>query len=363
VWLTGKRDSDQPSPLARDGSGVRATAEFSEEAQGPLALARLSERRGQTEQAEQLYEKLTERFPDHPLPYHRLGVMRAKAGRWDEAETHFQRALELNPADPELLADTGYFYYLRSQPQRAEQLLRGALEIEPNHVKSCNNLALLLGEQGRDEECLALFRRIGSEANVQANMGFIYTQRGELEKARASYSRALTLDDSLRPAAEALLQLAKFAPPQTQSAEAMSEDGASEPEGSRLVFVLERKADSGVSEAEGVKLASAEVAVASLSDTGASSEPATRGEELQSPRQEYREPARLAPQPSPPDSLPQGWQPPLPMTPGGGTFNYCRPAGAQLPMGAVPGAVMPQPPVGNLTPGPVTVHALPNQGG
>jgi DNA-binding SARP family transcriptional activator len=67
---------------------------------------------------------------------------------------------------------------------------------------------MVLGEQGRDEESLAMFRRVGTEAQAKANLAFVYTQRGDVDQAVESYSEALTLDAKMRPAAQALVQLA-----------------------------------------------------------------------------------------------------------------------------------------------------------
>ncbi len=55
-----------------------------------------------------------------------------------------------------------------------------------------------------------MFRRTGTEAEAYANMAFVYAQRGDLEKAKASYSRALDLDQKMKPAAEALVQIAQY---------------------------------------------------------------------------------------------------------------------------------------------------------
>ena len=196
------------------GAEARPTSDKSDDdgPKGPLALARLNERRGQMAQAERLYQSAIERFPDDPLPYHRLGVMSTRTGKLDDAEGFFRRALELAPSDPELLTDAGYFYYLCGNPAQAEQMLRNALRLEPGNARCSNNLALLLGEQGRDDECFALFRRTGTEAEAYSNMAFVYTQRSELERAVATYSHALTLDNTMRPAAEALVHLAKYVP-------------------------------------------------------------------------------------------------------------------------------------------------------
>jgi Flp pilus assembly protein TadD len=173
-----------------------------------LTLGRLSERQGQVEQAEGLFRKVIEIAPKHPVAYQRLAIIRAKAGNFAEAEQFFSTAYRLAPRDAKLVTDIGYFYYLSSKPGRAEQFLRYALELDRNNQAAYNNLALVLGEQGRDEEAKSLFQQAGTEAQATANMAFLYAQRGQLDMASHTYSRALTLDSTMRPAAEALLKIA-----------------------------------------------------------------------------------------------------------------------------------------------------------
>jgi Tfp pilus assembly protein PilF len=184
----------------------------------PVALARLSERRGQTEQAERLYLEIIKKSPNNPAPYHRLAVLYAKRGKVKEAEENFSRALALKPDDPELLSDAGYFYYLASRPKEAEQSLRRALEIDPGNRKYCTNLALVVGEQGRREEAYTLFRRAGgAETQATANLAFVLAQRGEYQEALNLYHRVLTEDTSMRVAADALIELSKFTPDKPRS--------------------------------------------------------------------------------------------------------------------------------------------------
>jgi Tfp pilus assembly protein PilF len=179
---------------------------------GPLALARLSERHGETEQAERFYQAMIKKSPQNPTPYHRLGAIRAKEGNFQAADEYFTQALQLDPTNAVLLSDAGYLYYLQNRPAEAEAILRQALEIKPSDPTICNNLAMLLGEQGRCREALTMFKRAGTEAQAYANLAFVYVQQGEFDKAEKGYSRALTLDRNLRPAAEALTQLARYEP-------------------------------------------------------------------------------------------------------------------------------------------------------
>src|SRR5690606_6103389 len=98
---------------------------------------------------------------------------------------------------------------LQDRLDEAEERLRQALELSPTSRTARTNLALVLGEQGRFGECLNEFRRVGTEAQAHANLAYVYAMLGELEQAEQEYHRALALDPTLLPAADALSQLAE----------------------------------------------------------------------------------------------------------------------------------------------------------
>lgn len=172
-----------------------------------LSMAMLSERRGQEEQARHLYEELIRREPNNPTPYWRLGVMAGRAGKTRDAEKYLAKAASLLPNDAELACDLGYIYYLDHRLEMAEKTLRAALEINPDHARASNNLALVLCDQEKDQEAFELFRKVNGPARAYANLGYAYAQRGEIDKAKAAYTRALEIDSSLRPAVDAMVQL------------------------------------------------------------------------------------------------------------------------------------------------------------
>lgn len=178
--------------------------------EGPLALARLAEQRGKTIEAERLFRSILEKSPQNRTAIHRLAVIEAKKGRFQEAEKYFDQALTFDPDNAEILCDAGYCQFLQHRLGQAEALYRRALEVDSANESATNNLAMLLGEKGDDRAALALFRQMGTEAKAQTNMGFVYSRRGEIAKAKAAYSQALTLDPKSMVAAEALVQLAQF---------------------------------------------------------------------------------------------------------------------------------------------------------
>jgi Flp pilus assembly protein TadD len=204
------------SKIAGWGS-TTAAAEVSEPAADsknvkpdPYTVARLCERRGQPAQAESLYKTAIERYPNKVGPYHRLGVMRAQQRRFREADEYFAKALAIAPNDPVLLGDAGYCQYLQHNLDQAEQLLRRAVDANPRDPLNGNNLAIVLAEKGAYDEALVVFKRVGSESQAYANLAFIYSQQGHVDRAKANYNHALTLDPKMRPAAEALTQLSKY---------------------------------------------------------------------------------------------------------------------------------------------------------
>jgi Flp pilus assembly protein TadD len=172
-----------------------------------FALARLCERRGENDDAAQIYNTLLEKIPNDPRPHHRLGVLAVQAGNFAKAEECFGKSQSLAPPTPELLSDIGYCYYLQHRLPEAEGALREALRLQPTHSAATNNLALVLGRQGRFQESMELFKRTGNEAEAYANLAYVLAQNGQLAQAKEMYLRALTLDNRMRAAAQAMLQV------------------------------------------------------------------------------------------------------------------------------------------------------------
>ncbi len=173
------------------------------------AIARLTERRGQIEQAASMYEAILAKEPNNPMPYHRLAVIAAQRKQWSDSERLFRKAYTMARPSSELLSDMGYLYYLRSQLDEARQLSQRALQLDPKNATAHNNLGLVYGEQGLYAESLAAFKRAVPTAEAHANLAFVLAQAGQSEQALAHYSQSLTLDDGLRPSARAMLQLAE----------------------------------------------------------------------------------------------------------------------------------------------------------
>lgn len=174
-----------------------------------VAMARIYERQGGSEKAREIYSRVIRENPNHGEAYHRLAILAAKKGDYQQAENLFRQAYTLAPRDVRLLNDIGYTYYIQHRFNQAEMALREALALDPTNERVQVNLGLALGQQGRFDQSLEMFRRAGSQGEALANLAFVHAQRGHHGKAEQLYSQALSIDSELKPAAEALVQLAR----------------------------------------------------------------------------------------------------------------------------------------------------------
>jgi len=172
-----------------------------------MALARLNERRGQTDIAKKMYERELEANPRNATAHHRLAVIAAQEERWDASNEHFRIARELAPNNADLLSDLGYALYLQHRLSEAESCLKTAVQIDPRNAAAQNNLGIVLGVQGRFEESLAVFKRTGTAAEAYNNLAYVHAQLGDIDQALANLHQALSLDSNLRTAAVAMMQL------------------------------------------------------------------------------------------------------------------------------------------------------------
>ncbi len=190
--------------------GERRDVNADEQLRSHFAVARLAEKRGEYEKAKSMYQSLLKRQHEQQPIIHRLGVIAAREGRFEDANQLFDSALRSGPANPEILTDQGYCYYIQGDLPAAERSLRDAVAMQPRHPRANNNLAVVVGLQGRFDESLSLFRRISDLPEAYANLAYVYTQRGMLDEAFETYNKALTMDNSLEVAAEAWLQVAEL---------------------------------------------------------------------------------------------------------------------------------------------------------
>ncbi|HEY2568031.1 MAG TPA: tetratricopeptide repeat protein [Candidatus Udaeobacter sp.] len=99
------------------------------------------------------YEEARKRLPNSALVYEYRGFVLRRLGRWQEAETSYKKAIELDPLDVQLLRSVGneFYLYLRRFDDALASIDR-ALQVAPQGAGEHANKAAVLQAAGRIDE-------------------------------------------------------------------------------------------------------------------------------------------------------------------------------------------------------------------
>ncbi len=101
------------------------------------------------------------------------GAVADQLGDQPMAQRFYEEALKIVPGEPSVLSNLGLSYALAKRLPEAEQALRQASDHPRADARVRQNLALVLGLQGKFNEAEGVFRRDMAPTEVAANLGFL----------------------------------------------------------------------------------------------------------------------------------------------------------------------------------------------
>jgi Flp pilus assembly protein TadD len=101
------------------------------------------------------------------------GTLRAKQGKHAEAQQYYLAALQLQPDAVSVINNLALSYALDNKVDRAEELLRKAVETGHEDKRVRQNLALVLGLEGKYTEARQLAAVDLPEADAKSNMAYL----------------------------------------------------------------------------------------------------------------------------------------------------------------------------------------------
>jgi Flp pilus assembly protein TadD len=113
------------------------------------------------------------------------GAVLDQMGRHAEAQRHYSTALKIVPDEASVLSNLGLSYALTKDLKRAEFTLRRALAQGNSDPKVRQNLALVVGLQGRFPEAETIARADLPQEEATANVSYLrqmLSQQGDLKK-------------------------------------------------------------------------------------------------------------------------------------------------------------------------------------
>jgi Flp pilus assembly protein TadD len=101
-----------------------------------------------------------------------MGVALEQSQRPDEALVAYNQALKLSPNNPAVLSNLALYYATRNDPAQAETLLRLAVKQPTATIQERQNLALVLGLEGKVAESEHLMRQDLPPEAADANLAY-----------------------------------------------------------------------------------------------------------------------------------------------------------------------------------------------
>ena len=149
--------------------------------------------------AEKIYQKLTDEYPDNHFALSNLAVTQIHAGKLTAAQVALERALRLSPGDVFASVNISNVYCRQGRFDEAVEVLKEVIKKDPRNAVAHNYLAIALGKQGNAKEAEEYFQRSilldQNYSNAHFNLAVMYanTEPPSLEMARKHYDLAKSL--------------------------------------------------------------------------------------------------------------------------------------------------------------------------
>jgi TolB-like protein/Tfp pilus assembly protein PilF len=110
------------------------------------------------------YEEGNKRAPNNAFVYQYMAYVERRLGRWNDADAHYKKAVELDPQNLQLFVSYGgEFLNLLRRFADAHAALDRALQISPNDINALANKANAYQTEGRLPEAAATLARIPAD--------------------------------------------------------------------------------------------------------------------------------------------------------------------------------------------------------
>ncbi len=140
--------------------------------------------------------KIKEQFLD-AYSFLRAGMANERTGNYPDAVKAYERGLEEEPNNVELLNALGFALFQQGESNKAISALEKAIRIDPKHSKAHNNMALASIDLGEFEMAEAHYREslaIEPQPSIYNDLGFVLERQGMSFEAVDMYRKSLELD-------------------------------------------------------------------------------------------------------------------------------------------------------------------------
>jgi len=132
-----------------------------------------------------------------------LGTIYEEQKKRNEAIEEFKATLRLNPEYIDALNSLSYLYAEESiNLEEAEEMVKKALNYDPNNGAYIDTLGWIYFKQGRHEEAVQELERAAhflADPVIYEHLGDVYLKQGNIIKARENWQESLKIDSEESP--------------------------------------------------------------------------------------------------------------------------------------------------------------------
>jgi tetratricopeptide (TPR) repeat protein/predicted Ser/Thr protein kinase len=127
-----------------------------------------------------------------------LGILKTGTGKYEEANYHFRRALDIDPKYSPAYSELARAYEEQGETEKAVNTYMHAIELKPDYWAGYNDLGTHYLITGKSEDAIKQFEKVieitPGNSSVYSNLGIAYHMMDSLEEARRMYETSLALE-------------------------------------------------------------------------------------------------------------------------------------------------------------------------
>jgi tetratricopeptide (TPR) repeat protein len=143
------------------------------------------------------YQKGLEIQPNNRQFHNNLANALREQGRLDEAIVHYEKAVQLDPGSAEAQFNLGKALGLNGRQEEAIARYESALRVEPSFLPARMSLGNALLQQGKADMAATHFQIVLElrpyDAGAHLNLGLCFFQMGKMGEAKLEYEKALQI--------------------------------------------------------------------------------------------------------------------------------------------------------------------------
>lgn len=176
-----------------------------------VAVAKMHEQAGKFDEAEASYRKALAIDSKHLEALVGFARLEDRRSNFEAATRLYRRAIKAHPKDASVHNDLGLCYHRRGMLPEATRELRRAVELDGTNKLHRNNLAAVYVEQDKSDLALAQLVAAHGKSVGHYNLGYLLVQKGDRRGALHHFQQASEMDHNLVAAGQWVAKLS--APP------------------------------------------------------------------------------------------------------------------------------------------------------